>query len=101
VAEQRADVLTDMSRRLRKGKIFIDWSQNTPHKTTVSVYSLRATPAPSVSTPVTWTEVERCRQKRDPKLLTFSPADVLRRAKTKGDLFAPVLTLKQKLPRVK
>ena len=100
VAGQRTDVLTDMSRRLRKGKILIDWSQNTPHKTTVSVYSLRATPSPSVSTPVTWDEVERCWRKKNAKVLAFSPKDVLRRVSTKGDLFAPVLKLKQKLPRL-
>jgi bifunctional non-homologous end joining protein LigD len=100
VAERRVDVVTDMSRRLRKGKVLIDWSQNTPHKTTVSVYSLRATPKPSVSTPVTWAEVERCRRQRDAKVLTFAPKDVLRRVKAKGDLFAPVLKLKQKLPRL-
>jgi bifunctional non-homologous end joining protein LigD len=101
VKTQRADVLTDMSRRLRAGKVFIDWSQNTPHKTTVSVYSLRATPTPFVSTPVTWAEVERCRRKKDAKLLAFAPADVLRRVKAKGDLFASVLKLKQKLPRLR
>ncbi len=101
MASNRTDVLTDMSRRLRKGKIFIDWSQNSPHKTTVTVYSLRATPTPGVSTPVTWAEITRCRQRHDPKLLAFSPADVLRRVKSKGDLFAPVLKLKQTLPRVR
>jgi bifunctional non-homologous end joining protein LigD len=100
VAERRVDVVTDMSRRLRKGRVLIDWSQNTPHKTTVSVYSLRATPKPSVSTPVTWAEVERCHRQRDANVLTFAPKDVLRRVKAKGDLFAPVLKLKQKLPKL-
>jgi bifunctional non-homologous end joining protein LigD len=100
VADQRNDVVTDMSRRLRKGKILIDWSQNTPHKTTVSVYSLRATPTPSVSTPISWEEVDRCWRKKNAKVLSFSPKDVLRRVSTKGDLFAPVLKLKQKLPRL-
>lgn len=100
IAQERADVVTEMSRQLRKGKLFIDWSQNSPHKTTVSVYSLRATPKPSVSTPITWAEVEKCARLRDPKILVFSPADVLQRIKRKGDLFAPVLQLKQKLPRL-
>lgn len=100
IEEERADVVTDMSRRLRKGKLFIDWSQNSPHKTTVSVYSLRARPKPSVSTPVSWSEVEKCSRTRDVKVLTFTPAEVLLRVKKKGDLFAPVLQLKQKLPRL-
>lgn len=99
LANRRADVITDMSRRLRRKKIFIDWSQNTPHKTTVTAYSLRATPTPQVSTPVTWAEVEGCRKKRDAKLLTFGPEDVLRRVAKHGDLFADLLTKKQRLPR--
>ena len=92
-------VLTQMRRALRAGKIFIDWSQNDPHKTTVSVYSLRARPEPTVSTPVSWEEVQKCVRTRDPKTLVFDSAGVLRRVKRRGDLFAPMLELRQKLPK--
>ena len=91
-------VVTQMRRALRPGKVFIDWSQNDPHKTTVSVYSLRARPSPTVSTPVTWTEVGKCARSRDPQTLVFDCAAVLRRVKRRGDLFAPLLTLQQRLP---
>jgi len=92
-------VVTQMRRALRPGKIFIDWSQNDPHKTTVSVYSLRAKSAPTVSTPVTWAEVQKCARSRDPQALVFDSEAVLKRVKRRGDLFAPLLTLKQRLPK--
>src|SRR5262249_9654942 len=76
----------------------VDWSQNDPHKTTVCVYSLRAQQKPTVSTPVTWEEVQRCLEARDPALLTFEAQDVLRRFEKRGDLFAPLLALRQELP---
>jgi bifunctional non-homologous end joining protein LigD len=91
-------IVTQMRRALRPGKVFIDWSQNDPHKTTVSVYSLRARPAPTVSTPVTWAEVQKCARSRDPQTLVFDSAAVLRRVKRRGDLFAPLLALRQRLP---
>lgn len=91
-------VVSQMRRALRPGKVFIDWSQNDPHKTTVSVYSLRARPAPTVSTPVTWAEVQMCARARDPQALVFEAAAVLRRVQRRGDLFAPLLTLRQRLP---
>lgn len=91
-------ITSNMSRALRKGKIFVDWSQNDEHKTTVTVYSLRAWEKPTVSTPVTWEEVEKCLKRRDPKALYFESEDVIRRVQKSGDLFKPVLTLKQKLP---
>lgn len=98
---QHPDRVTSVMRKdLRKGKVFIDWSQNDDHKTTVSVYSLRAKERPTVSTPVTWDEVERSLKKRDPKLLTFESHEVLARIDKHGDLFAPVQTIKQKLPRL-
>jgi bifunctional non-homologous end joining protein LigD len=87
-----------MQKVLRKGKVFVDWSQNDEHKTTVNVYSLRAKEHPTVSTPITWDEVEATRKKKNAKLLTFEAEDVLKRVQKHGDLFAPVLTLKQKLP---
>jgi bifunctional non-homologous end joining protein LigD len=91
-------VVSKMSKSLRKGKVFIDWSQNDEHKTTVCVYSMRAKDEPSVSTPVTWDEVEQAARTRAKKPLWFAPADVLKRIEKMGDLFAPVLKLKQKLP---
>src|SRR5919109_988239 len=92
------EVVSDMKKSLRTGKIFVDWSQNDDHKTTICVYSLRAKERPTVSTPVTWEEVEKCLAKKDPKLLVFDSNDVLKRMEKKGDLFEPVLKLKQKLP---
>jgi len=92
-------IVTQMRRALRPGKVFIDWSQNDPHKTTVSVYSLRARPTPTVSTPVTWIEVQKCVRTRAPQTLTFDSAAVLQRVKKRGDLFAPMLTLRQRLPK--
>jgi len=81
--------------------VLIDWSQNDDHKTTVNVYSLRAKPHPTVSTPVTWKEVEAVVKKKKGDGLVFESADVLKRVKKLGDLFGPVLTLKQKLPGIK
>ncbi len=91
-------IVSKMGKHLRNNKIFIDWSQNDDHKTTVAVYSLRATESPSVSTPITWDEVRQVLHKKTTTLV-FTPDQVLGRIKTKGDLFKPVLTLKQKLPR--
>ena len=91
-------VVSKMQKTLRKGKVLVDWSQNDDHKTTVNVYSLRAKEHPTVSTPVTWEEVEAALKKKSAKLLTFETEDVLKRVEKLGDLFAPVLTLKQKLP---
>ena len=88
-------VTTLMAKAERPGKVFIDWSQNSRHKTTVAVYSLRARPRPTVSTPVTWDEVESAASGGD---LTFEAADVLERIERLGDLFAPALTLEQTLP---
>jgi bifunctional non-homologous end joining protein LigD len=93
-------VVSDMKKQLRAGKVFVDWSQNDEHKTTVSVYSLRAREHPTVSTPVTWEEVEETLKKKDPKRLVFEADEVRSRVKKMGDLFAPVQTLRQKLPKV-
>jgi bifunctional non-homologous end joining protein LigD len=93
-------VVSDMKKALRTGKVLVDWSQNDDHKTTVCVYSLRAKERPTVSTPVKWNEVESCLKKGDPSLLVFESDEVLARAKQYGDLFEPVLRLKQKLPPV-
>ncbi len=98
--EHRDLVVSDMKKAIRTNKVFVDLSQNDEHKTTVSVYSLRARERPTVSTPVTWEEVERTLKKKDAGLLVFESDQVLKRVEKMGDLFAPVLTLKQKLPRL-
>jgi bifunctional non-homologous end joining protein LigD len=92
-------VVSDMKKALRTGKVLVDWSQNDDHKTTVCVYSLRAKERPTVSTPVKWEEVESCLKKGDPTLLVFESGEALARTKY-GDLFEPVLKLKQKMPPV-
>ena len=81
-------VVHRMTKSLRDGKVLVDWSQNSAAKTTVSVYSLRAREHPTVSTPVTWDEVESCREPGD---LVFTSDDVLARVEEHGDLFAPLL----------
>jgi bifunctional non-homologous end joining protein LigD len=91
-------VVSDMKKALRVGKILVDWSQNDEHKTTIGVYSLRAREQPTASTPVTWQEVEACLKKKDAGVLVFDAPEVLKRVSQSGDLFAPVLELKQKLP---
>ncbi len=93
------EVVSRMQKILRKGKVLIDWSQNDEHKTTINAYSLRAKSHPTVSTPVTWKEVETAVKKRDGKKLVFESHDVLKRVEKLGDLFEPVLKLKQRLPR--
>jgi len=91
-------VLSEMKKNLRTGKVFVDWSQNDEHKTTISVYSLRARERPTASTPVTWDEVERALKEKDAGLLVFEAKQVVARFEKMGDLFEPVLELKQKLP---
>ena len=98
--EHRELVVSDMKKQLRVGKVFVDWSQNDEHKTTISVYSLRARERPTVSTPVKWDEVEQALKKKDASLLVFEAGKVLDRVGTMGDLFEPVLKLKQKLPKL-
>ena len=93
-------VVSNMRKSLREGKVLVDWSQNDAHKTTVCVYSLRAKERPTVSTPVTWDEVEAAERHRDPDRLVFEARHVLERTGKWGDLFEPVLTLRQKLPRL-
>lgn len=90
-------IVSKMRKDLRQGKVFIDWSQNDRHKTTVCVYSLRGRTEPLISTPVNWSEVEYAWKANNPRLLTFDSAAVLERVRQFGDLFAPVLTAKQVL----
>ncbi len=92
-------VTSNMSKAVRKGKVFVDWSQNDEHKTTICVYSLRAKEEPTVSTPVTWNEVKNCLKKKNAELLKFRSDQVLARMEKLGDLFEPVENLKQKPPR--
>jgi bifunctional non-homologous end joining protein LigD len=94
-------VVSDMKKALRVNKIFVDWSQNDDYKTTVCVYSLRAKERPTVSTPVKWSEVEKCLDAKDGGLLVFDSDQVLQRVEKLGDLFEPVLSMKQKLPPLK
>lgn len=93
------EVLFNMSKQLRKGKVFIDWSQNDRHKTTVCVYSLRARRRPTVATPLKWDEVRKAQKSGSPERISFETEDVLRRVSKFGDLFDSVLKLKQQLPK--
>jgi bifunctional non-homologous end joining protein LigD len=92
-AETPDRVVSKMAKKLRAGKVLVDWSQNTEHKSMVCAYSVRAKERPTVSTPVTWDEVET----GDPQLLVFEIDDVLDRVAERGDLFAAVLEKRQKL----
>jgi bifunctional non-homologous end joining protein LigD len=92
------EIVSRMTKRLRKGKVFVDWSQNTESKTTVAVYSLRARERPTVSTPLEWDEVTTAAESGDPEPIRFEASDVLERVEERGDLFAPVLEMKQDLP---
>lgn len=98
VLEKRSPkrVTTVMAKSARPGKIFVDWSQNAFHKTTIAPYSLRARPEPTVSTPVSWDEVESCAA--GDVELRFEAPDVIARVAELGDLFAPVLSVRQTLP---
>jgi bifunctional non-homologous end joining protein LigD len=98
--EHRDLVVSDMKKAIRTNKVFVDWSQNDDHKTTVSVYSLRARERPTVSTPITWEEAERALKKKDASLLVFETHQTLARIEKLGDLFAPLLKLKQRLPKL-
>jgi bifunctional non-homologous end joining protein LigD len=96
--ERPDDVVSRMTKKLRKGKVFVDWSQNDRAKTTIAVYSLRAREHPTVSTPLTWDEVDKAASDGDADSLRFEAAAVLERVSERGDLFAPVLELRQPLP---
>ncbi len=90
-------VVSRMAKALRRGKVLIDWSQNTEHKSMVCAYSVRAKARPTVSTPVRWEEVRAAVAAADPALLVFEIGDVLGRVERHGDLFADVLTTRQVL----
>ena len=103
VLEQRMPdiVVSRMTKRLRPGKVLVDWSQNDEHKTTANVYSLRARERPTASTPVTWDEVQACHDEGDEQMLTFEAHELLARVEDQGDLFAPALTVKHSLPALR
>ncbi len=92
-------IVANMRKDLRKGKVFVDWSQNSEHKTTACVYTLRARQRPTVSTPVTWGEIEKAAKSGKADKLIFEAGEVLKRVEKLGDLFEPMLSMKQKLPR--
>lgn len=100
-AKYPSKVVSNMRKNLRAGKVFIDWSQNDSHKTTICVYSLRARNQPTVSTPVTWDEVQTAWETKDAKILNFTSDQVIERFNQLGDLFQPVITIKQTLPELK
>jgi bifunctional non-homologous end joining protein LigD len=95
-AETPGRVTAVMAKARRHGKVFVDWSQNNPHKTTIASYSLRGRARPTVATPVTWDEVRACRRPED---LVFTTADLPGRIAEHGDLLAPLFTERQRLPR--
>ena len=94
-------VVARMNKDVRKGKVFIDYSQNDEHKTTVCVYSLRAREQPTISTPVTWDEIRACLDGADPRALVFDATQVVARFAEHGDLYAPVLSLVQRMPALR
>ena len=101
--EHRDLVVSDMKKAIRTNKVFVDWSQNDEHKTTISVYALRARERPTISTPVTWDEVGLALKKKDASLarsLWNHNSKCFDRVEKIGDLFAPLLSLKQKLPKL-
>jgi bifunctional non-homologous end joining protein LigD len=101
LAERYPDrVVERMDKSLRAGKVLVDWSQNDASKSTVCAYSLRAGERPTVSAPVMWQEVERALHDDDPALVRFEAADVIERVRRLGDLFEPVRSLQQELPRL-
>jgi len=98
--EHPALVVSEMPKAKRKGKVFVDWSQNSEHKSTVAVYSLRAkAKRPFVAMPVSWDELSKALKQKNAAALFFEPDVALKRAQKTGDLFAPVLELKQRLPK--
>jgi bifunctional non-homologous end joining protein LigD len=91
-------VTSTMAKSARAGKVFVDWSQNAAHKSTICVYSLRANGRPAVSMPLEWQEVESAIKNEDISRVVFEPEAAIKRCAQKGDLFAPLLKLKQRIP---
>jgi bifunctional non-homologous end joining protein LigD len=93
-------VTVDMAKDKRPRRVFVDWSQNDSHKTTVCAYSLRIRERPTVSTPVAWSELEHAIDTGDEQALSFEAADVLDRIDSFGDLYAETLTVRRQLPEL-
>ena len=91
-------VTVDMSKDKRPRRVFVDWSQNDSHKTTVCAYSLRIRERPTVSTPLAWSEIEDAIDNGDGQALSFEAADVLDRIERFGDLYSETLTVRRQLP---
>jgi len=98
--EHSGEITSHMRKDMRTGKVLVDWSQNDSHKTTVCAYSLRAREQPAVSMPVTWDELKSALKRRDAARLWFEADAAVKRVKTSGDIFEPVLSLKQQLPEL-
>jgi bifunctional non-homologous end joining protein LigD len=98
--ETPRQVVSKMAKEQRKGKVFVDWSQNHQKKTTIAVYSLRARERPTTSMPLRWSEVERAAKRGDAEKLRFEIPDAIKRVDKEGDLFEPVLKLRQRLPEL-
>jgi bifunctional non-homologous end joining protein LigD len=96
--ETPKQVVSKMAKAQRRGKVFVDWSQNHQKKTTIAVYSLRARERPTVSIPLHWREVDRAAKLGDAENLRFEIPAATRRVEKEGDLFEPVLKLRQRLP---
>jgi bifunctional non-homologous end joining protein LigD len=94
------EVVSKMAKVDRRGRVFVDWSQNHQKKTTIAVYSLRARERPTASIPLHWREVERTAKRGNPEKLHFEIPEAIRRVEKEGDLFEPVLSTKQKLPDI-
>jgi bifunctional non-homologous end joining protein LigD len=97
--EHPGEIVDRTARRVRGGKVLVDWGQNDLNKSTAGAYSLRAVTRPTVSTPLTWDDVEEAVDRGEPARLVFEPADVLARLAREGDLFRPVLEVVQEVPR--
>jgi bifunctional non-homologous end joining protein LigD len=97
--EHPDEVVSQMKKELRHDRVLIDWSQNNPNKTTVAAYSLRARAEPTVSTPVTWAEVDACAKSGDPLDLRFEADEVLARVEKHGDLMAPLVAARSATAR--
>ncbi|MDQ3993403.1 MAG: non-homologous end-joining DNA ligase [Actinomycetota bacterium] len=103
VAEELAEsdpdrIVAKPARKLRAGKVLVDWGQNVATRSMIAPYSLRGTAWPLVSAPVSWNEVEAAAARGEPSSVTFAPSEVLARVERSGDLFAPVTSLVQPLP---
>lgn len=98
LSSSRNDVVHRMTKSLRSGKVLVDWGQNDAGKSTAVVYSLRGVPVPQASVPLTWDEIETAVRHEETTMLRFTVRTVLQRIEQLGDIFAPVLEMRQTLP---